>query len=393
MSSGHRESRLRLIAAATAITVVGMLPINLLPLLVESWIQTRGATPSAAGTVAAVELGAMAGASILLSFRVHRAPRRPLALTAGLAAAVLHLLSGWVTDLAWLPILRGAAGLAEGILLGTVAATISARPDPERLYAWVAIAGSFVAIAMWVLVPRLVADFGATGAFFAMAAVVSFAWPFFGWVPKRGPASPIDPAAPRSRGMLSRSGILLAVAGVAVATGQGAVWSFSGRIAESLQLSSAAVGWTFGGATLAGTLGAGLAAWVGLDRGRLGPLAIGFVGVLSGIALITAEPTVARFVSGQVFFALFYFFVSPYIMGLAADLDPRGRVASALSGALLIGAGMGPALGGFIVENASFATLGGVGIALTILPGLILISDKPIRQRVLRAPVGLSGSR
>lgn len=372
-------------------TVVGMLPINLLPMLVESWIGSLGLSPSEAGRIAGTELAAMALASILLSFRVHRLRRRPLTLFAGLLAAGLSAASAGLPDPEGLLFLRAAAGACEGILLGAVAALISAHAEPERLYAWVAIAGSFVAIAMWAAVPPLVERFGAAGAFGTMSLIAGFALPLFLWIP-RAPKQPKPLASETeaTRGALKTgppglgaSGVILVVAGVCVAAGQGAVWSFSGRIAEDLGLSSALIGLTFGSATLAGTLGAGLAAWVGLERGRLGPLGAGFFGILLAIGLITARPLAPLFVAGQVLFALFYFFVSPYVMGLAAEIDRTGRVASALSGALLVGAGLGPALGGLIVEHGSIPALGAVGALLTLIPGVLLMLDRGLRRSVV----------
>ena len=391
MQSLNSAVRRRLALTATAMTVVGMLPINLLPMLVESWIGSFGLGPSEAGRVAGTELGTMAIASIVLSFRIHRLRRRPLALGAGLGAALLSAACAGLEDPAWLPLLRAAAGVCEGILLGAVAALISAYAEPERLYAWVAIAGSFVAITMWAVVPPLVERLGAGAAFGTMSLVAGLALPLFFWIPDPSPraesavfaAEARREAARAGRSGLGPSGFVLVVAGLCVAAGQGAVWSFSGRIAEELGLSTAGVGLTFGSATLAGTLGAGLAAWVGLERGRLGPLSVGFFGILLAIGLITAHPWAPLFVTGQILFALFYFFVSPYVMGLAAEIDRNGRVATALSGALLVGAGLGPALGGFIVEHGSIPALGTVGAALTLIPGGLLMLDPPIRRCVL----------
>lgn len=395
----------RLMWTATAVTTIGMLPVNLLPILVGSWIKHLGASPAGAGAIGALELGAMALAAMLLSVRIHAISRRRIAVCAGLLVLSAHLASIQVTDLRWLLLLRGLAGLGEGALLGTVAATISGSRDPERLYAWVAIAGSFIAVAMWLVVPVVVARAGAAGAFGAMAFLTALCVPFYAGLPSHigagiagsQPApvpvstpspkpspTPTPMPVPAPGSARSRSGLMLAVAGILVAAGQSAVWSFSERIAAALGISSGMIGWIFGAATLAGTLGAFMAAVIGADRGRRGPLLSGYLGILLAIGLVTSALSSVAFIAGQIVFSFFYFFVSPYVMGLAADLDRSGRVASALSGALLIGAGLGPLLGGLLVQAHSYAMLGGIGAGLVVVSGTLLIANEELRGAVWR---------
>jgi predicted MFS family arabinose efflux permease len=384
----------KLMASATATSSIGMMPINLLPLLVGGWIEKLGASPSEAGAIGAAELGAMAIAAMMLSTRMHVLSRRRLAVLAGLGVLLANLASAYGTNLDLLLAVRLVAGLCEGALLAAFSATIAGARDPERLFAGVGITSGLIAVAMLVLVPVAIAHWGTTGAFLAMSALTLMSLPLLTRLPSFGRTRAVGapPGArmrapgggePLARGSIRRAGVVLAFAAVLVATGQAAVWSFSERIGEGLGYDATTIGLILGAASLSGTLGALAAAFLGADRGRALPLLAGYVGVIVAIGLVTGGARAEAFAAGQVVFAFFYFFVSPYVMGVAAALDPHGRVASALSGGLLVGAGLGPAAGGVLVERFDFVTLGVAGTLLVGLSGLLLLVDAQLRVAVV----------
>ena len=171
----------------------------------------------------------------------------------------------------------------------------------------------------------------------------------------------------------SRAALALLAAGALMAIAQGAIWAFSERIGGAVQLSPRAIGWVLGGATLMGIGGSVLAGILGLTRGRGGPLLFGYAGCAVSIALVASASGGAAFSVGQLALALTFNFTSPYLMGLAAALDPQGRISAALSGALLVGAGIGPGLAGVVVEWGAFAALGAGSVLVTGISAALLV--------------------
>jgi len=89
--------------------------------------------------------------------------------------------------------------------------------------------------------------------------------------------------------------------------------------------------------------------------------------------LVTSASGGATFSVSQLALALTFAFTSFYLMGLAAALDPQGRISAALNGTLLVGAGIGPGLAGRVVEWGAFAALGAVSVLVTALSAFLLL--------------------
>jgi MFS family permease len=70
-----------------------------------------------------------------------------------------------------------------------------------------------------------------------------------------------------------------------------------------------------------------------------------------------------------------------YLQGLAAAMDPAGRVAAMLAGSILVGGALGPAVGGQLAAWGGYPAIGGFALAAAAL-ALILVM--PVARRVER---------
>ena len=123
-------------------------------------------------------------------------------------------------------------------------------------------------------------------------------------------------------------------------------------------MAGASLGTLLAASTLVGLLGAGLAVALGTRRGRRLPLLVGIASQALSCWLLSHAARPGLYVAGVLGYALSFFFVQPYLIGTAALFDPHGRVAAAYAGAALLGAGIGPVVGGLWVGFASYPALG-----------------------------------
>lgn len=377
MSRGDSRARVvdrefrGLLVSATAALTLALLPITVLPLLIGTWVDHLGASATRAGVIGAAELAGMALASFALAPRMHVLSRRRVAVAAGLGVLLTHAVSAAVADLDLLLAVRVLAGLCAGSVLASASAAIAGAREPERMFAWSGVLGGILAAVVLVATPMAIERAQTPGAFVALALVAAASLPFLLLLPARAPDRTFESAAEPPRAGSGTASALL-VAGALMAVAQAAIWAFSERIGGAVQLSPRAIGWVLGGATLMGIGGSVLAGLLGLTRGRGGPLVFGYAGCAVSIALVASASGGVAFSAGQLALALTFNFTSPYLMGLAAALDPQGRISAALSGALLVGAGIGPGLAGVVVEWGAFIALGGVCVLVTGISGVLL---------------------
>ena len=344
-----------LLWAAAAATGVGLLGSNALPLLVGAVIDGIGFDVRQAGLLGSVEIGAMGLASLLLAPRVGSISRRGVALVSAAIVAGAHLASAFTEDFGSLMALRLVAGLSEGCIFATANAVIASSADPDRLYARVTVVGALAAAALFVALPHAIELWSQRGAFAALAAVALLCVPLLLLLPASAPAGTHSEIL--GGGLLRGPASALLLAAFVLSVGEGAIWTFVERIGAGVGLDIDAIGLVLAATTVAGVSGAALAAWLGTRLGRTLPLLLG----MSAVGLASVTLGYARgpgaYVAAELVYNTAYLFVAPFLLGTAAAIDTQGRVAAATGGIVLLGAGLGPGVGGVLVAWRAFPAL------------------------------------
>ena len=349
----------------------GLLGFNALPVAVGALIDGAGLDAGQAGWVASLELAGMALSALVLAPRVAALSLRSVAFGAAGVALSAHALSALAEGFGALALTRLMAGLAEGAIVAAGNALIATSRDPDRFAARVEIVGGLAAAALLVALPYVAAAHAQRGVFLAMAVVVVACLPLLAWVPRRA-------LAPHHAGGLrvafGRRAFPVLLAGFLLTSGESAIWAFLERIGVRAGVPPASIGLLLGASTLVGLMGAGLAAWLGTRIGRRLPLVLGIAAQALACWAVANAETTSPYVVATLAYALAFFFVQPYLVGTAAFIDPQGRVVAAYAGVVLIGGGVGPGLGGMLVEWLSYPALGwqlvvaSAGAILAILP-------------------------
>jgi len=360
-----------LLLAVVAATGIALLGSSTMPLVVGSLMDGLGIDEGEAGLIGSVELTGVAISSLLLAPSVARLSRRTLALVGGGIVAAGYLLSAEVDAFQTLLGSRLLLGLGAGAILAAGNAAIACSRNPDALYARVSIVGGLAAAALLAMLPLVLGSWGYRGGFLFLGALVAVVLPLAGRLPAApgGEAGRIALGAPHPR-----LAIPLLLAFLLESTSESAIWAFSERIGKEAGLDAERVGLVLGAATVAGLLGAGLALLLGKRYGRFPPIAFGLaVGAAGRLAMVTAQVPAVYSVT-QVVLGMTFFFILPFLMGTAAELDRSGRWSAAAAGAMAIGAAAGPGLAGWLADGWGYPALGWISL---LFAGVSMIAVLP----------------
>lgn len=381
MAEGGADPGWRPLVAVAGATAAGWLGTSALPLVLGSLVDGLGLDEARAGALSTAELGAVTVASLALAARMGRVSRRRLALLGACLATLGNALSALAPAAGPLFAARALAGLGEGALLAAASAAAAGMRQPERVFAAATALGGTAGAVVLAGLPYAIGPWGHAGAFAALAVLSLASLPAAAGLPEGAPS----PASGRASRAPHRAAGLAALAGIVLVNAVAiAVWSLSERIGLRVGLGRGEVGLVLAASTLVGLASAGLAAWLGLRRGRTGPLLLGgIVGVGAMLAIVnTSAP--GLYAAAEVASGAGFFFAVPYFMGVVAALDPRGRWTAAASGGGSAGTALGPLLGGALVSGASYGALNAlivacaVGTPLLLAPALVVAARRPV---------------
>ncbi|MDP3749557.1 MAG: MFS transporter [Phenylobacterium sp.] len=352
-----RLSDTNALVLVTLLGLIGNSTAIVQPLLVGLMVDSYGLTPSAAGMVSAVEMTAFGGAALLIAAVVSRFDRRGLCACALGMAAAGNLAASFAGDTTVLVLSRVVAGAGAGASLAISGAIIAGHREPDRVYSittmgMLAYAGVFLTT-----VPNLMQAWGSAAAFLVMAAIAALTLPFAFAAP-RPPARTTDAAAGAGRRPPLRDAAPLLAAALVLYAGHGAVWTYEERMGVAIGMSVAEVGGTLGLASIAGFIGAAIAAILGsrISRTASQVIALGLSATAAVIIVLARTPEL--YTAGACLIALAWFFGLPYLNGVAAGLDPEGRTAALTAAMLNFGTALGPFLASLILVANGYLWVG-----------------------------------
>jgi len=336
----------------------GMVDLVALPVWVGTLIARYGLNPQQAGGLATLFLAGAVVASAVLAPRFQRLRTRAVA-SGGFAAAAAGFVGVSLTqDYAAMAVLHALSGVAAGAALSVTHGTIARSARPHRLFAIVGMALGVFAIVFLGATPPLVAAAGGPALFLvfggvmaAAAAVSALAFPAAG-------ATAGAPARAAAPAPLPRA-VWAGIAGIAaMALVQAMTFSFLERVGSDRGFGLAAVTGVLIALGIVNLFPAALAAllerrWTARRVLLAGP-------VLQALLVVVIMNTraFAPFAAAASVFAAVMIFTHTFAFGLLARLDTSGRAMAATPAMLMIGAAIGPVLGGTLVKALGYGSLG-----------------------------------
>jgi predicted MFS family arabinose efflux permease len=372
----------RYISGVFAGSGVGYLGTAGAPVIVAALI-VAGLSTEEAGDLGTIELMTLAVTSTLAMPLVTRVSHQRLMVFGTMVAVVGLAISVASEGLAAMAIGRLLTGGGSGIAISGANAAVAARGDAERVFALIWTAGGAITAALAFGLPFVTADGNYSMGFGVLLVLCLAGLPLMFWVPHSREPVPVriesvpdgtpiaEPAAPS--GSIFSPAALLGLFGIFIySMAETALWNFGYYLPVEAGVPEDLVGAILSSTVLMGLAGGALAAWLGTSRGRLMPIIIGSVVSVAGRWLFIYSSTAEMVFLAGLLWGLGFYFVTPYQMGLLAQLDRTGRLAVAAGAATNFGYGLGPAVAGRVLESFDpsaflYIVVGGTALSLVFL--------------------------
>jgi predicted MFS family arabinose efflux permease len=370
----------------------GMVDLVALPVWVGTLISVYRFDPQQAGMLATLFLAGAMMASLVLAPRLNRLNAR-LTVTLGYAGAALAFgLASTLADFGSLAALHALAGVSAGAALSVTHGTIARSAQPHRLFAIVGLSLGIFAIVFMGATPPLVARLGGPALFQVFAAVMvvgalaaALAFP----VPDVHPVATVQGNAARGAEPLPRA-VWWGVLGVAcMGLVQAMAYSFLERVGSDRGFGLQAVTAVLIASGFINLIPPALAAV--LEKRLPARLVLGVGPALQAALVVLAmnAPAFGPYAVAASMFVAVMIFTHTFAFGALARLDPSGRALAATPAMLMVGAAMGPILGGTLVKSFGY---GAIGIAALVMDAIAIYAFTriPKQAATVRPLAGVS---
>jgi predicted MFS family arabinose efflux permease len=155
----------------------------------------------------------------------------------------------------------------------------------------------------------------------------------------------------------ARFALLAMVALFIFEIGQGATQVFLEQFGLRTGLDAIRIGEILGITGFLGLSGGLLAAWLGNRFGNLRPIVIGIIFNALFASTLALGTSSILFGANYLGWNVAYYFLVPYMLGVLAQMDDRGRWAVSADAVWWLGAAPGAAVGGILVEKGGYTAL------------------------------------
>lgn len=384
-----RMKNAKLVIAGAVLYCTGGVIFYIIPALLANAGRLYHASSAQLGLLAAVELGAIALASLTGPFWIGRFSWRVLVRAGAVASLLGQLASLAAPSYVALLAIRGVTGaLGEGVLLALSYSLLGRSQNVERAFS-VAYAASIV-ISMICLYasPALDRVLGADSVLIVVAVLSAAAFFTSFIVPADGGET--------SKSALERTGpstIRRASGGLALLTqlawfaGAGGFWSFTEQLAAANSLPAAEIAQAMALGAGAALLGAALALGLNGRFGRTWPTLLSAVIMM---ASVFAFMTTHRFAAAATELAVFNVFWASgtiYLTAAACAVDETGKVAVLVPAAQTIGMSVGSFVLGRLIQDFGFQVTPWIVAGLLAATLLLMTLSSGLASRTLRANV------
>ena len=368
------ESRLFILAVLAA-QVIGGLVTQMSPLIIGGVIVGFNLSEQQAGLIVFAEFFLLSATAIAVAPFLPRIRIRVACAMAAGVAVLFQLISMFLTDYYLVAIVRCIAGVGVGFVYAASLAAIGAHSkNPDQVYGYVQVTWALLSVVLFSVGGHLTEQYNHQG-IYALILFLSFLlMPCLKFMPEKIAVTE-DGIEKENSGNVSNLWGCLTLMGIFMyLTASAAIYTFSAPLGERSGLTTSQIGYALTAGSGIGFTGAVAASWLNVKFGRATPItafSLAFC-IIALVLCLNTNPLI--FVLALIFSVVFFYFSVPYLFGLAAALDVKGRWAAAAGSAYLLGFAAGPGLAGTSVEWVGYPGLGIVCVASALMAWVLLIS-------------------
>ncbi|BFM49090.1 MFS transporter [Marinomonas sp. THO17] len=343
----------------------GMLDLVALPLWIGVLVASYQFDSQQSGGLVTLFLIGAVCASMFVAPRFKKWNRRAIAVGGFLLAALCFFAAAQVQEYSVLAILHLCAGLTSSSALSMAHGTIARSPNPHKLFA---IAGFCLGVTGFFFMgatPNITKAVGGHaifiifGGIMAIASLICFiAFPSL----TKSELSEGNNVGEKTQKI--PTGVWFGILAISLmAITQAMTFSFMERVGHDRGFEHQNIVMILVALALINIVAAALA---GILEKRLSPRAVLIIGPILQIILaniIMNAEVLPVFAAGSMFFVAIMIFTHTFVFGLLAKLDTSGRALAATPAMLMVGAAIGPILGGTLIKLVGYQ---GIGVAAAV---------------------------
>jgi predicted MFS family arabinose efflux permease len=319
------------------------------------------------------ELTVYALAALFVAGPLSRISRVKAAGVGGLLLITVNLIAASTDSFEVLRVTRLLAGFAGGLIGAAGTASAASSLNPQRIFAIVGVSWGLIAAIQLMVIPYLTVPYGAAGGYYGMAGAVVLFLPLILWLNPPRPHEAMQESETFEQKLSlwerfterlgvrdapnGRFAVMVMVALFIFEIGQGATQVFLEQFGLRTGLDEIRIGQILGVTAFLGLSGGVLAAWLGSRFGNLRPIVFGIIFNAVFASTLALGTSSLLFGANYLGWNIAYYFLVPYMLGVLAQMDDRGRWAVAADAVWWLGAAPGAAVGGILVEKGGYTAL------------------------------------
>lgn len=342
------------VASSLSIGAGGLLILGIQPILLGGLIENGVLNDTSLGWSATIEILSVA-LGVFLGPRLLVKNPRLVIIVAALLMAFANLATPMTAHVDSVLLARGAAGLAEGILVAVAVLVITYSSSPARISAAFLTVGAVPQMLMAYMLPAWISPHIGVGAGFAIMGMIGFACAVLAF----GVREPLVPGGVTEVGKLSGSPMVLLSLATTLVTSSaiGACWSYADRFGAEIGLSADQVGVCFTASLVFQILAGLVVALVGWRLSFKSALFGGAVLQIVAVLGLLESRGFVGMISALSLFGLLWQGCLPFASDLMVSVDTSRKSAPLVLPLTCLGLSIGPFVASFFVATGARSAL------------------------------------
>jgi len=371
-------NRKRVILSGVALSALGAMFYNLLPLFLGVAQDYRGLDNQGIGILSSMFFAGYTLTTSTAFFWIRRINWRAVTLFALIVGSLALLLGGYSQSHGLLMLCIFVAGGAFSTVYGIGATALGDTSNPARWYGLKISAEAMLgAILLFLLPGTVISNYGFMGMMIGMVLAVVLLAPALSWLPSAG--SKQSEHVGQKMQIPSQSRVAVWIGLIAVSAfifSATMIWAFVERMASTAGFEPVLVGKILSLTLIFAVLGSLAAVVIGDRFGSGKPFAAATVIFLLALTWLASTSSLIGFAIGACLLTLAIGLGITYVITIVADLDMDGRYVVLTVPAIGLGVMTAPTIGGLLTSSQEFATIfvvGGVTVVVALLAGLFAL--------------------